>query len=1035
MRLFVRYMLLSALALVTGVQLWAQATATGSILGTVTDTTNAVIVGAKVTATQTSTGFNRSMATNATGGYVFQGMTPGAYTVKVTKDGFTAGTAKMELLVGGSVTTNFQLKPGSVDQVVEVSTDNILIDVTKTSVSQQITPTEVEDLPMVGRDAANLAYLAPGVKMADSFDPTKNRSAVLSVNGNIGREVNVTINGVDNKDSTVGGTVMQLPLEGVQEYIISTQRFSAANGRSEGAAINMITKAGGNQFHGSAFGYFRDQALNADQKLTDGSTTNPPYQRQFFGGSIGGPFLKDKLFGFFAYERQREHTSIAESADAYAALSLLVKAGLFGTKTASTVPTPFYENRYNGRIDYQLNQKNKAYVSISQQSNNSLNDQEDGLGDLSVGNFTVNHMYIANATLDSTISDTLINTLTLGGQYWNNLISTDNNAAPYITFGSGYWVGLSPNVSQQSFQRKWQFKDDLTKIWGKHTFAMGADYIWQPSLGGFFKAGSTLELDFAKDPSEILALADGFSTPGIVSGMSLSNGDPATNVPGGTKQIGFYFQDDWKISRRLTASIGLRWDKDVNLIGGSALVKSRTFEELAGMRSSYDASGANSGMVSKYGKLASDDNFDFSPRFGFTYDLTGSGKHVLHGGYGFYFGNVFQNIPLWLEQQANKTVYQGALSISDPKDTVPGLNIPLSQFVYSTANVETVTNGVSKATAYLSNGSTGRTMDPDYRNPYSEEFNFGYQWAFAANWVLEAEYTHTLGLHGNVDININYKDPNNGSKRVMADAYTAYAAANCPDGYCVLGRTMNNEAIGRTRYDGLNVSLRHQFEKHFSVTANYTLSRAVGYSIDAGGSSYHNYPHDPRHPLSKWDFGPTEDDELHHLTLSGITKLPYGINVAPIVQIGSGRPYDIVSGQDVLGLGSGYANPVIVPTSNKKNFTYMKAEIQNDLTTAQADIKACLAAGTCTFADFHPLRGDNYFNVDARFSKDVKLGGKRNVELIFQSFNLTNHANYGNNFTGKITSSNFMKPSGFMNPSSSLIARSFWGEFGARFTF
>ena len=1023
MRLIVRYMLLSVLALVTGVQLHAQATATGSILGTVSDETHAMLVGAKVTATLTSTGYARSTTTSSTGAYAFEGMAPGSYTVKVTDTGFTAGTTKLELLVGQAVTANFALKPGSVDEVVEVSTANVLIDVTKTSVSQQITPTEVEDLPMVGRDAANLAYLAPGVKMADSFDPTKNRSAVLSVNGNVGREVNVTINGVDNKDSTVGGTVMQLPLEGVEEFVISTQRFSAANGRSEGAAINMITKSGSNQIHGSAFSYFREQQFNAAQKLTDGSTTNPPYERQFFGGAVGGPIVRDRAFGFFAYERQREHTSIAESAKAYAALELLQKAGLFGTVAATTVPTPFYENRYNGRIDFIANNRNKAYLSISQQSNNSTNDQEDSMGDLSVGNYTVNHMNIANLTVDTTINETTVNTLTLGAQYWNNLISTDNNSAPYITFNSGYWVGLSPNVSQQSFQRKWQFKDDLTKIYGKHTFAMGADIIWQPSLGGFFKAGSTLELDFSKDPADILALDDGFNTLGLVKGMSLSNGDPQTNVPGGTKQIGFYFEDDWKVSRRLQVNLGLRWDKDVNLIGGSALVKSRTFEELKGMGSSY-------------GKLAKDDNLDFSPRVGFSYDLTGSGKHILRGGYGFYYGNVFQNIPLWLEQQANKTVYQGALSISDPKDTVPGLNIQLSQFAYSAASVATVTAGVSQATSYLSNGATGRTMDPHYRNPYSEEFNAGYQWAFANTWAFEAEYTHTLGLHSNVDVNINYKDPTQtDSPRVMGAAFATYAAANCPTGYCVLGRTMNNEAIGRTRYDGLNLSVRHQIDKHFSLTANYTLSRAVGYSIDAGGSSYHNYPHDPRHPLSKWDFGPTEDDELHHVTVSGLVKLPYGIEAAPIMQVGSARPYDIVSGSDVLGLGSGYANPVIVPVTDKKNYTYFATAINADLTTAQATIKECLDAGTCTFADFHPLRGSAYFNLDARFSKNLKFKGNRQLQLVFQSFDLTNHANYGNNYTGTITSSEFGKPAGFMNPSSSLTPRAFWGEFGARFTF
>jgi outer membrane receptor protein involved in Fe transport len=1029
MRVLVRYLFLFTFATLTGISLCAQTTATGSILGTVTDPTHAVIVGAQLTATQTTTGITRTTITGASGTFALEGLTPGHYAVKVTKTGFNSGSSKTELLVGQALTINYVLKPGSVDETVEVSADSVLLDVTKTSVSQEITPSQVEDMPLIGRDAANLAYLAPGVKMADSFDPTKNRSAVLSVNGNIGREVNVTINGVDNKDNSVGGTVMQLPLEGVQEFIISTQRFSAANGRSEGAAINMITKQGGNQIHGSAFSYFREQQFNANQASPDGTKSNPPYSRQFFGGSVGAPILRDKFFGFFAYERQREKTSISESGKAYTELAALQKAGLFGTVASSTVPTPFYENRYNGRLDYKINNKHTAYLSISQQSNNSINDQEDSLGDLSVGNYTQNHMNIANLTLNSAFSNTLLNTLTFGAQYWNNLITTDNNAAPLITFASSEWVGQSANVSQQSFQRKWQFKDDITKTINKHTLNFGVDYIWEPGLGGYFKANSTLEIDYGKqDPTTILAMPLGFSTPGLVTGMSLSNGDPATNVPGGTKQIGLYFQDDWKATKRLTVNLGLRWDKDVNLIGGSALVNSRTFMELKGMGSSY-------------GVTPHDDNKDFSPRVGFSYDLTGVGKHVLRGGFGLYYGNVFQNIPLWMEQQANKTVYQGALSISNAKETVPGLNIPLSDFAYSVANVATVTAGVSAATGNLSSGATGRTMDPHYRNPYSEEFNIGYQWALAPNWVFEAEYTHTLGLHSNVDVNINYIDPTSGN-RVMSSAFTTYANANCGGtDYCVLGRTMNNEAIGRTRYDGMNLSLRHQLDRHFSLTANYTLSRAVGYAINSGGnpsngSSYHNYPHDPRHPLASWDFGPTPYDELHHITVSGIAKLPFGLEASPILQFGTGRPYDMNSGVDVLGLGSGYSRPVIVPNSDPTNYTYYASYFEDDANSDDPGLtaRACLDAGNCHIVSYNKLRGQDYFELDARLSKNLKFRGK-NLQLNFQGFNLTNRANYGNNFTETITSSNFGKASGFMNPTSSSTAKAFVGEFGARFTF
>jgi hypothetical protein len=645
-----------------------------------------------------------------------------------------------------------------------------------------------------------------------------------------------------------------------------------------------------------------------------------------------------------------------------------------------------------------------------------------------VGNYTINHMQIANFTLNSVLSPTLVNSLTLGTQYWNNIIATKSTSAPYLTFPSSEWAGSNVNVPQQSFQRKYQFRDDVTKNYGKHTLQFGEDYIWVPTLGGYFASNSSLEVDFSEDPSAIILLPNKFNTPGLVKGMSYSNGDSTTNVPGGTKQLGFYFQDDWKATKRLTLNLGVRWDRDMNLIGGSAMVTSKTYLELVDIGSTY-------------GKMPHDDNLDFSPRIGFAYDLTGKGKHVLRGGFGFYYDNVFQNIPLWMEQMAHPTVYQQALSITSPTDTVPGLGIQLQNFVFSSANATAVVAGIPAATGNLLNGSTGRTMDPSYRNPFAEEFNVGYQWQLSESSVLEVDYTHTLGLHSNVDVNINYKDPTTGTRQLAA-AFGTLVPGTCPAGYCVLGRTMDNRAIGRTRYDGMNISYRQRMNKYFNLNANYTLSRAMGYGIASGGpptlssdqSSYHNYPHDPRHPLASWDFGPTPFDERHHITISGNANLPFGIEVAPILQFGSARPYDINADYDILNLGSGYSDPVIVPNGSSAYTTYAASTSAQGITEGLA-ARTCLAAGNCHIVPYDTLRGDPIFELDARVSKNVNLGAKRRLQISFQGFNLTNRANYGNNFSYLIDASDFGKPAGFTNPTSSSTAKAFIGEFGTRFTF
>src|ERR1700740_3429403 len=477
---------------------FAQATASATIQGTITDPSGAVVTGAQVVAKNKATDLTRTINSSDTGDYRFELLPAGTYTITVTKTGFATSSQTIEILVGQTATVNAELKPGSTSELIEVTSLAPLVDQEKTDVSQNITPTEVEQLPMVGRDVANLAYLAPGVKPADSYDPTKNRYAIISVNGDGGRNVNVTVNGVDNKDNTVGGPVMQLPLEAVQEFVISTQRFSAVNGRSEGAAINMITKSGTNLYHGSIFGYFRDTNLNTDEKDPNGTggttTSHPSYTRQQFGGSVGGPFRKDKLFGFFALEREREHQAQAEDTTSFSELTLAQGAGL-AAQPSATIPRPFFEWRYNGRVDWLINSKNSAYLSYTSQINDSLNDQSDGTGDLTNGNFTKNHLLVSNFTLNTLLSNTSINQFTLGYQYWNNIIDS-HVSAPLVTFPNASF-GTNTNVPQQSYQKKWQFKEDFSKTVGHHTFKAGVDFIDNPIEGGFFEFSSTLEIDFA----------------------------------------------------------------------------------------------------------------------------------------------------------------------------------------------------------------------------------------------------------------------------------------------------------------------------------------------------------------------------------------------------------------------------------------------------------------------------------------------------------------------------------------------------------
>ena len=1060
MKRSLQLLMLSLLIVLGAVNLFAQATASGTVEGTVTDKSQAVVTGADVVITSKATGNTRTATTSDTGHYRFDLLPAGNYSVKITKQGFSSVVQNVDLLVGQTSTANVVLNPGATSETVEVTDVAPIVDLNKTSVSQSITPREVEELPLVGRDAANLAYLAPGVKAADSYDPTKSRYSVMSINGGDGRNVNMTVNGIDNKDNTVGGPVMQLPLEGVQEFQISTQRFSAENGRSQGAAINVITKSGTNNYHGSVFGFFRNSALDTDEKQADGHggqiTAHPDYSRQFFGGSIGGPFIKDKLFGFFTIERERESQGLTESGNSLTELQLAASKNL-AAQPAATIPRPFYETRYNGRMDWTINSRNSAYLSYSSQANNSLNDQSDGTGDLTNGNFTVNHLQVANLTLTSQLSNTTVNQFTTGFQYWNNLIASDISA-PLVVFPSASF-GTNTNVPQQSFQRKWQFKDDISKTIGKHTLKAGVDFIHNPAEGGFFKFSSTLEIDFAKNPSVILGdpttYPQGFATPGLISGMTYATGDPKFIVA--TKQLGLYFQDDWKATSRLTLNLGLRWDKDFNALGEEDIPNSRTFQVLKANPNPISDPFVNSTPHSY--------NRAFSPRVGFAYDLTGAGKHVLRGGFGLYYGNSFQNIPLFMEQQANPTIFQTVLSLSDPvKDIVPGTGIPLGQWRYGVDPMPTLPG----PTANLAARSVGRLIDPRYRPPVAEEFNVGYSWALNPNSVVEVEYTHVLALHENKTINIDQKVvTGTDTSGVACTAYNVPANCNANFGNVVLTRPLDTttgsqfasvrveESINRNRYDGVNFSFRQRMSHHFSLNANYTLAWAKGYDVGGGPTTiFRNYARDGYKPFASYEFGPSTNDERHHVTISGIFELPWKIQFAPILQFGSPRPYNLTNSYNTINAGGGTSPAVLVPVGDTTNYLYGTNYINNKVaaaiaadptnpkagsnaaTVAQADLQTCYYTGKCTIAKYDPLRGDPFFQLDLRMTKNVKLGEKMNLQFIAQTFNLTNRANYGNNFGGDISDpASFGHPAGFINPSSTYIPRSLWSEFGVRFSF
>ena len=215
------------------------------------------------------------------------------------------------------------------------------------------------------------------------------------------------------------------------------------------------------------------------------------------------------------------------------------------------------------------------------------------------------------------------------------------------------------------------------------------------------------------------------------------------------------------------------------------------------------------------------------------------------------------------------------------------------------------------------------------------------------------------------------------------------------------------------------------------MNANYTLAWA--YSFDAGGTSFRDYPRLATNPFASYEWGPSTNDERHHVTLSGIWELPLGFQLSPILQFGSARPYELTNSGNTLNTGGGTQLAVVVPTADPTNylaFSGNKKGAQNCFYGING------VAQACTIAKYDPLRGDPFFEVDLRLAKNFKFRERYNLQIVAQAFNLTNRANYGNDFGRSIADpSTFGHPIGFINPSSTVNARAVWGEFGFRFTF
>ena len=455
---------------------------TGNITGRLVDAQGAAVPGVTVTARNTQTGFTRIDVSDAEGVYRLTALPVGTYDVMAELQGFAKVERKgIVLNVGQMLDLGLPMTLAGVSETVTVTGGTPLIETRSSSVGGVVDVARIENLPLNGRQFANLAATIPGVGLGFHSDPTKSTQYSPQIAGGNGRNVNYQIDGGDNNDDTVGGLLQLFPLEAIQEFNFITQRYKAEYGRSNGGVMNIVTKSGTNNYSGSGFSLFRDKSLNA--RTYSEETSHAPkadYRRYQFGGSFGGPIIENRAFYFAAAERTQQDTNQAVST-----------LGLF-PEADGVFPTPFRENLFTAKQTTTLNAAQYLSVRYGRNSNSSpfsaaLRSAPSfwSTSQNSFNSLNVNHNWV--------LSGSKLNEVVLQFANFKNSIPL-SSAAPFELFPNSVAIGANPNTPQKTEQTKWQFRDDfswsVTGMGGLgHDFKTGVNFINEPHLFATFNSG------------------------------------------------------------------------------------------------------------------------------------------------------------------------------------------------------------------------------------------------------------------------------------------------------------------------------------------------------------------------------------------------------------------------------------------------------------------------------------------------------------------------------------------------------------------
>jgi hypothetical protein len=1021
---------------------FTQAVNNAQIHGSVQDPSGAVVTGAQVVATSTSTGSTESTVSGSDGSFVLADLQVGGYKLEVSAAGFKKYLQTgINLEVGQNVQVNVSLKIGAASQVVQVSADAAMVETQDTSISEVMDQQRIVDLPLNGRQATDLILLSGGAAMppnaASRVVTTHDyvNSVGVSVSGGQINGNNYLLDGGDNNDSH-SNINMPFPFpDALQEYSVQTNGISARYGLHPGSVINVVTKSGGNGYHGDAFEFVRTPSLNA-QNLFVVPTSRDALHRNQFGGTLGGPIIRNKVFAFGGYQGTiirnvsgANTVNVATQAmlngnwTACAGKTLVVNPNTFVAPALSymklipistdpcgklTFPASNPSNEYQdvGRMDWVRTPHNTIfaryfildYSNPAVYSGNLLTLTRPSLLDRSQSIVIGNQM---------TLSPTLINAmhftysrLAIHRSDPANMPSPTGfginiyDSAPnfsYIALSNYFTIGGGSNAPAKFVRNQYQWSDDTDWIKGRQHFSFGAEGIigqmYQSNVydsNGFFNFNGSVTGDSLGD----------FLTGNVF--QFTDTGQQVSNSYG--KYISAYFEDDVQLTKTLNVHAGVRWEPSlpetqqynegdhIDFPSFAAGTKSTVFTNAPPGVFFY----GDKGIPKGYANGSYD---DFAPRIGLAWDPSGQGKESIRTSYGIFFDqpetftdSAFSLAPPWAN---GLTLTTPAGGLVNPYQGVAGGNPFPNPFPPT-------------ATAGFNQNGTYVNLPLGLHHPYMQQYDLSLEKQFGSDWSVTVSYVGNKATHLRSGFEENAPQNATGATTKNETQRRILYETNAATGIYYSTITMMNDGVNTT-YNALQASARHRINHGYSVLFNYTYSHCLQDTEPISNKLQGNTQTNPTN--MRFDYGPCDYDLRQNANASVVYQgynfgnqtlnlIAGGWSPSFLVSYNDGYPFTPLTGTDdsLTAIGLDRPNAVAGVSPYLKNTDPTVA----GATRLQWINKAAFTAngaGTFGTIGMNSLLQPHYIDTDVSVRKLFKTFREENLELRWEFFNIFNHPN------------------------------------------